>query len=127
MDNNEINIADRPLQDLTLGDILPYFKRVVSDEIKNYYERIPATYSGVSEEISARILRDPTRYTFGVYGMAEVLHCSLRTAQKYKNSGNYDEAIFRVGSRYIVDRIKVLEIAQELGQTAVHGGRRRKQ
>ena len=90
MDNNEINIADRPLQDLTLGDILPYFKRVVSDEIKNYYERIPATYSGVSEEISARILRDPTRYTFGVYGMAEVLHCSLRTAQKYKNSGNYD-------------------------------------
>jgi hypothetical protein len=124
MDNRTVDIADRPLQDLTLGDILPYFKRVISDEIKNYYENIPVKYSGVSEEISSKILSDPTRFTFGLDGMADVLHCTVRTAMRYKKTGNYDEAIFRVGHRYVIDRVKVLEIAQQLGQVAVKSGER---
>ena len=126
MDNQTVDIADRPLQDLTLGDILPYFKRVISDEIKNYYENIPVSFSGASEEISARILSDPTRFTFGLDGMADVLHCTVRTAMRYKKTGKYDEAIFRVGHRYVIDRIKVLEIAQNLGQATVKGVERRK-
>ena len=97
---------------------------ILTDEIKNYYENIPVKYSGVSEEISAKILSDPTRFTFGLDGMADVLHCTVRTAMRYKKTGNYDEAIFRVGHRYVIDRVKVLEIAQQLGQVAVKSGER---
>ena len=116
MENIKENIESRPLQELTLGDLLPYFRKLITEEVKAQKNSIPLTFSGIEDGITEKILKEPARYTYGLAGFAEVLHCSVRTAQTYKKSGHYDKAITKFGNKLVIDRVKVLEIAQQLGR-----------
>ena len=87
MNHKETDIENRPLAELTLGEILPYIRRIISEEIK------------------------------GMAGLAEVLHCSIKTAYNYRSTGDYDLAIIRFGKRIIIDKVKATEIAQAQGKS----------
>jgi hypothetical protein len=117
MDNQVMDIENRPLQELTLGDILPYFRKIISEEVRTKTNPIPLKYSGIKNDITERILQNPERFTFGMVGLAEVLHCSIKTAYNYRNTGDYDPAIIKFGKRVIIDKIKATEIAQAQGIT----------
>lgn len=119
MENITVDIESRPLQELTLGDIIPYFRKMIVEEVENINENIPVRYSGIDDEITEKILKDPARYAYGLAGFAKVLHCCRRTANKYKQSGDYDKAIIRFGNRLVFDKVKVLEIAQKLGKETI--------
>ena len=116
MDNQAMDIENRPLRELTLGDILPYIRRIISEELKKKPNPIPLKYCGINSEITERILQDPERFTFGMAGLAEVLHCSIKTAYNYRSTGEYDPAIIKFGKRIIIDKVKVTEIAQAQGR-----------
>ena len=49
MENIKEDIESRPLQELTLGDLLPYFRKLISEEVKAQKESIPLTFSGIEE------------------------------------------------------------------------------
>ena len=117
MNHKETDIENRPLAELTLGEILPYIRRIISEEIKAKKKTIPLSYSGISNEITERILQDPERFAFGMAGLAEVLHCSIKTAYNYRSTGDYDPAIIRFGKRIIIDKVKATEIAQTQGKS----------
>ena len=116
MENQVIDIENRPLQELTLKDILPFLRQIISEEVKTKKNPIPLKMSGVKSEITESILNDPERYTFGMVGLAEVLHCSVKTAYNYRSTGDYDPAIIKFGKRVIIDKIKATEIAQAQGK-----------
>ena len=116
MENQLTNIESIPLQQLTLKDILPYLRQIISEEVKPKPKRIPLQLSGINSEITATILNDPDRYTFGMVGLAIVLHCSVKTAYNYRNTGAYDPAIIQFGKRVIIDKVKATEIAQAQGK-----------
>ena len=116
MENQVIDIENRPLQELTLKDILPFLRQIISEEVKMKKNPIPLKMSGVKSEITESILNDPERYTFGMVGLAEVLHCSVKTAYNYRSTGDYDPAIIKFGKRVIIDKIKATEIAQAQGK-----------
>jgi hypothetical protein len=116
MENQVIDIESRPLQELTLKDILPFLRQIISEEVKTKTKPIPLKMSGVKSEITESILNDPERYTFGMVGLAEVLHCSVKTAYNYRSTGDYDPAIIKFGKRVIIDKIKATEIAQAQGK-----------
>lgn len=116
MENQVIDIENRPLQELTLKDILPFLRQIISEEVKTKTKPIPLKMSGVKSEITESILNDPERYTFGMVGLAEVLHCSVKTAYNYRSTGDYDPAIIKFGKRVIIDKIKATEIAQAQGK-----------
>ena len=116
MENQVIDIESRPLQELTLKDILPFLRQIISEEVKTKKKPIPLKMSGVKSEITESILNDPERYTFGMVGLAEVLHCSVKTAYNYRSTGDYDPAIIKFGKRVIIDKIKATEIAQAQGK-----------
>ena len=116
MENQVIDIESRPLQELTLKDILPFLRQIISEEVKTKKNPIPLKMSGVKSEITESILNDPERYTFGMVGLAEVLHCSVKTAYNYRSTGDYDPAIIKFGKRVIIDKIKATEIAQAQGK-----------
>ena len=116
MENQVIDIESRPLQELTLKDILPFLRQIISEEVKTKTKPIPPKMSGVKSEITESILNDPERYTFGMVGLAEVLHCSVKTAYNYRSTGDYDPAIIKFGKRVIIDKIKATEIAQAQGK-----------
>ena len=116
MNNQTIDIENRPLRELTLGDILPYIRRIISEELKKKPNPIPLRYCGINNDITERILQDPERFTFGMTGLAEVLHCSIKTAYNYRSTGEYDPAIIKFGKRIIIDKVKVTEIAQAQGR-----------
>ena len=116
MENQVIDIESRPLKELTLKDILPFLRQIISEEVKTKTKPIPLKMSGVKSEITESILNDPERYTFGMVGLAEVLHCSVKTAYNYRSTGDYDPAIIKFGKRVIIDKIKATEIAQAQGK-----------
>ena len=116
MENQVIDIESRPLQELTLKDILPFLRQIISEEVKTKKNPIPLKMSGVKSEITESILNAPERYTFGMVGLAEVLHCSVKTAYNYRSTGDYDPAIIKFGKRVIIDKIKATEIAQAQGK-----------
>ena len=116
MNHQVIDIESRPLQELTLKDILPFLRQIISEEVKMKKNPIPLKMSGVKSEITESILNDPERYTFGMVGLAEVLHCSVKTAYNYRSTGDYDPAIIKFGKRVIIDKIKATEIAQAQGK-----------
>ena len=116
MENQVIDIESRPLQELTLKDIRPFLRQIISEEVKTKTKPIPLKMSGVKSEITESILNDPERYTFGMVGLAEVLHCSVKTAYNYRSTGDYDPAIIKFGKRVIIDKIKATEIAQAQGK-----------
>ena len=116
MNNQTMDIENRPLRELTLGDILPYIRRIISEELKKKPNPIPLRYCGINNDITERILQDPERFTFGMTGLAEVLHCSIKTAYNYRSTGEYDPAIIKFGKRIIIDKVKATEIAQAQGR-----------
>ena len=111
-----MDIENRPLQELTLGDILPYFRKIISEEVRTKTNAVPLKYSGISNDITEKILQNPERFTFGMTGLAEVLHCSIKTAYNYRSTGEYDPAIIKFGKRVIIDKVKATEIAQAQGR-----------
>ena len=117
MDNQAMDIENRPLQELTLGDLLPYFRKIISEEVRTKPTHIPLKFSGINNDITEKILQDPERFTFGMAGLAEVLHCSIKTAYNYRSTGEYDPAIIKFGKRVIIDKVKATEIAQAQGIT----------
>ena len=116
MENQATDIESIPLQELTLKDILPYLRRIISEEIKAKPNPIPLKLSGIRSEITETILNEPDRYTFGMVGLAEILHCSVKTAYNYRSTGEYDPAIIKFGKRVIIDKVKATEIAQAQGK-----------
>ena len=93
-----------------------YNKYDQGEEVKTKTTPIPLKYSGINNDITERILQDPERFTFGMAGLAEVLHCSIKTAYNYRSTGEYDPAIIKFGKRIIIDKVKVTEIAQAQGR-----------
>ena len=116
MENQATDIESIPLQELTLKDILPYLRRIISEEIKAKPNPIPLKLSGIRSEITETILNEPDRYTFGMVGLAEILHCSVKTAYNYRSTGEYDPAINKFGKRVIIDKVKATDIAQAQGK-----------
>ena len=119
MENQATDIESIPLQELTLKDILPYLRRIISEEIKAKPNPIPLKLSGIRSEITETILNEPDRYTFGMVGLAEILHCSVKTAYNYRSTGEYDPAIIKFGKRVIIDKVKATEIAQAQGKNRI--------
>ena len=115
MNNQVIDIENRPLQELTLKQVLPYLREIISEEVKIKRNPIHPLFSGLSNEITENILNNPERYTFGMAGLAEVLHCSIKTAYNYRSTGDYDPDIIKFGKRIVVDKVKATEIARSQG------------
>ena len=115
MNNQVIDIENRPLQELTLKQVLPYLREIISEEVKIKRNPIHPLFSGLSNEITENILNNPERYTFGMAGLAEVLHCSIKTAYNYMSTGDYDPAIIKFGKRIVIDKVKATEIARSQG------------
>ena len=115
MNNQVIDIENRPLQELTLKQVLPYLREIISEEVKIKRYPIHPLFSGLSNEITENILNNPERYTFGMAGLAEVLHCSIKTAYNYRSTGDYDPAIIKFGKRIVIDKVKATEIARSQG------------
>ena len=119
MNHQVIDIESRPLQELTLKDVLPFFRQIISEEVRIMKNPLPMKISGMKNEITQNILNNPERYTFGMVGLAEVLHCSVKTAYNYRNTGDYDSAIIKFGKRVIIDKVKATEIAQAQGKNRI--------
>ena len=115
MNNQVIDIENRPLQELTLKQVLPYLREIISEEVKIKRNPIHPLFSGLSNEITENILNNPERYTVGMAGLAEVLHCSIKTAYNYRSTGDYDPAIIKFGKRIVIDKVKATEIARSQG------------
>ena len=115
MNNQVIDLENRPLQELTMKQVLPYLREIISEEVKIKRNPIHPLFSGLSNEITENILNNPERYTFGMAGLAEVLHCSIKTAYNYRSTGDYDPAIIKFGKRIVIDKVKATEIARSQG------------
>ena len=83
------------LIDVTVGDFVDYLKDC-----------------GLIGQPEPTVEYSEPEYVHGLAGLAQLLGCSIGTALKRKQSGEFDQAISQVGRKIIVDANKVLEIAR---------------
>ena len=86
-----ISLKEKPLFQATLGDLIEALNERVSNDNKGKDGR------------SNTNLSSEKRYVRGMKELAEVLHCSVPTAQRIKSSGVLDAAISQSGKTIIVD------------------------
>ncbi|WP_291588110.1 DUF3853 family protein [Bacteroides sp.] len=84
-----LELKNKPLFQATLGDLIEVFEGVANKEGKDG--------RGSTNPSSKK------RYVRGMKELAEVLHCSVPTAQRIKSSGVLDAAISQSGKTIIVD------------------------
>lgn len=84
-----LELKNKPLFQATLGDLIEVFEGVANKEGKDGRD---------STNPSSK-----KRYVRGMKELAEVLHCSVPTAQRIKSSGVLDAAISQSGKTIIVD------------------------
>ncbi len=84
-----------PLIQLTVGELVSILERKIEDKIKESTVSIDSTKK---------------EYEYGIVGLAKILGCSKTSAQRYKSSGIFDEAISQTGRSIVIDKQKVLEI-----------------
>lgn len=61
------------------------------------------------EEVTVEYKQSP-KHVYGIRGIANILDCSISTANRVKKSGILDEAIIQVGRTIIVDKEKAFEL-----------------
>lgn len=83
-----------PISFLTVGDLIDIVNACISGQIKNIHET-------KAEE---------RKFVYGLKGLADLIGCSLPTAQKIKSSGVIDKAVTQVGKKIIIDADKALEL-----------------
>ncbi|MDR1459701.1 MAG: DUF3853 family protein [Bacteroidales bacterium] len=59
---------------------------------------------------------DDKRYVYGLSGIAKLFGCSKTTANRLKQSGKIDQAIFQYGNKIIVDADKALALIKVNGK-----------
>lgn len=55
----------------------------------------------------------PKEEYFGIAGIAKILNCGNTTAQRVKNTGYIDGALFHVGRQILVDKEKLKHLYKE--------------
>ncbi len=111
-----VDIENCRLSELTLGEVKQYFSNLIEEVVEAKKKEIPFEYSGIKGNLAELIFKDPSRYVYGMEGMANLLHCSVRTAHKLKKKGYFKDAIFKVGGKIIIDRVRLMEIAKTISQ-----------
>lgn len=94
----DISLREKPLFQATLGDLIEVLNERVSNDNKGKDGR------GSTNPSSKK------RYVRGMKELAEVLHCSVPTAQRIKSSGVLDAAISQSGKVIVVDADLVLDL-----------------
>ena len=91
-----ISLKEKPLFQATLGDLIEALNEGFANEGKD--ERANTNPSSKK------------RYVRGMKELAEVLHCSVPTAQRIKSSGVLDAAISQSGKVIVVDADLALDL-----------------
>ena len=106
-------ITAKPLSELTLQDVAPYLRELIKEEVNGCLldKKLPPVLSGIRNSTIEHFLSNPDLYTIGLKGLAELLHCSIKSAYNYKKSGMYDPAIHKIGKRFVINKEIALEIA----------------
>jgi len=101
----EINL-DLPLWQLTSGQLLDLiaYGTQTKISIEDPIVKIIDTY------------KDGKNYVHGLAGIANLFGCSKTTANRIKQSGKIDKAIFQYGNKIIVDADKALELVKVNGK-----------
>ncbi len=106
-------LMQKPLTELTLQDLLPHLRKIVSEEVKKaVVQGMPLALAGTENEIEEEISLHPEKYVIGLDGLAELLHVCPKTAFNYSKSGKYDPAIERIGNKILVNKKIALLIAK---------------
>lgn len=91
-----LELRDKPLFQATLGDLIEALNEGFANEGKDG--------RGSTNPSSKK------RYVRGMKELAEVLHCSVPTAQRIKSSGVLDAAISQSGKVIVVDADLALDL-----------------
>ena len=91
----DISLREKPLFQATLGDLIEVFEGFANEGKDGRANTNPS---------------NKKRYVRGMKELAEVLHCSVPTAQRIKSSGVLDAAISQSGKVIVVDADLALDL-----------------
>lgn len=93
---NQENLLEKPIWQMTGEQFIALLKNNTESENAN------------AETVPGKTLEK--KYVYGIRGIANLMDCSISTANRVKKSGIIDEAIIQNGRKIIVDSELALEL-----------------
>ena len=87
-------ILEKPFFSMTGSEILQLFGTI-------------AEAKTVSQDFTEK------KYVFGIRGLASILKCGMTNAQRIKNTGIIDDAIYQAGRKIVIDSEKALQLIKD--------------
>lgn len=98
------NLMDKPIVTMSGAELVSLITESVTTMIQESQTGVPTINQ---------------RYYHGIGGLAQVLGCSVPTANRIKKSGALDGAISQIGRKIIVDGNKALELMNSIKNKTV--------
>lgn len=90
----EKKYEDMPLWQLSVSELKLMITKLLDDKLNALEERGQKT----------------TTRVYGIRGLADLLHCSMTTANHIKRLGIIDDAITQVGRKIVIDADKAIQL-----------------
>ena len=100
------NLLEKPIWQMT-GEEFLSLSKFQNDNRKT--EKIPVPQSNADKKL-----------VYGIRGIANLLDCSIATANRIKKSGIIDEAIYQHNRKIVVDSERALQLFRTLSDNSKH-------
>lgn len=73
-------------------------------------EQLVEVITKAKAPVEKSIPEQETKYEYGIAGIAKIFNCSIRTANRIKQSGRISQAITQIGRMIVIDVNRALEL-----------------
>lgn len=88
-------------------------KRIIDMTASEFSDVLEGVFRRLSKEDKEQEATTPKRLVYGIGGIAQLFGCSTTTANRIKQSGKINEAIYQSGRKITVDADLALKLMKE--------------
>lgn len=88
-------------------------KRIIDMTASEFADVLEDIFRRLSREEKEQEATAPRRFVYGIAGIAQLFGCSTTTANRIKQSGKIDKAIYQSGRTITVDADLALKLMRE--------------
>ena len=102
-------LFQKKVSELTVEELVNTIQCAIEDVVRPRPKGVPADFASYDEELYHMLEEYPENYLIGMNALSRTIGCSVRKAYLLKNTGVFDEAIYRCGRKLVFNKAMVLD------------------
>ena len=102
-------LFQKKVSELTVEELVNTIQCAIEDVVRPRPKGVPTDFASYDEELYHMSEEYPENYLIGMNALSRTIGCSVRKAYLLKNTGVFDEAIYRCGRKLVFNKAMVLD------------------